>query len=267
MPIYLFGLDQSPLIAAAPAWAAFFIIHFLVYPASHAFNTWYDQDKGAIGGIEHPPPIHKSLLAAAWVLDALALTASWFLGSVFFVAMVLYTLGSKTYSWKVTRLKKRPWGGWLGVGIVQGSVTFLAVVQGLGHPRPWSDPWLWAGAATAAVFLWGVYPLTQIYQHEEDSQHGDLTLSRRLGIRGTFVFSGVFLTVAVSAFVVLFWHQAGAFKAARFLGLQLPAAVFFLIWFFQTWNHPERANFRRTMLMNVLASGLMNVVFLLDFWP
>ena len=193
--------------------------------------------------------------------------AAWFLGSLFFAGLVLYTAGSKLYSWKVTRLKKRPVAGWLGVGVVQGSVTFLAVVQGLGAPRAWTDPWLWFGALTAALFLWGVYPITQVYQHEEDARHGDLTISRLVGIRGTFVLAAVFLAAAVGAFVVLFVGDKGWPTAFVFLGIQTPTLIYFLRWAVLVWKDPANADFGHTMGMNALASGLMNVFFLLDFWP
>lgn len=267
LPIFLFGLQSSPGYDPVRAWAAWFIVHFLLYPASQAFNTWYDRDEGPIGGIEAPPPVHASLVWTAWALDLATLVASWFLGTVFFLCMVLYTLGSKLYSWKVTRLKKRPVAGWLGVGVVQGALTFLAVVQGVGVPRDWSDPLLWAGAGTAALFLWGVYPLTQVYQHEEDARHGDLTISRLVGIRGTFVLSAAFLAAAVAGFIVLFLLGPGWPTAGVFVGVLTPALVYFLWWAFGVWSDPKRADFRRTMGMNLLASGLLNLFFLLDFLP
>jgi len=267
LPIFLFGLQSSPGYDPVRAWAAFFLIHFLLYPASQAFNTWYDRDEGPIGGIAAPPPVHPSLVWTAWVLDGATLVSSWFLGPTFFVCMVVYTLGSKLYSWKVTRLKKRPVAGWLGVGVVQGALTFWAVVQGVGTPRELTDPVLWLGTATAALFLWGVYPLTQVYQHEEDARHGDLTISRLVGIRGTFVLSALFLSAAVAGFVVLFATGRGALTVVLFVGILAPALGYFLWWAAGVWRDPTRADFRRTMGMNLLASGLLNLFFLLDFLP
>ncbi len=267
LPIFLFGVHAARAVNPLKAWSAFFIIHFLLYPASHAFNTWYDRDEGAIGGLASPPPVHGSLAWAAWILDVLALAASWFLGWFFFVCMGLYTLGSKLYSWKVTRIKRRPVAGWIGVGLVQGALTFVAVAQSICTPRSWEDPHLWASVLAAALFLWGVYPMTQIYQHEEDARHGDLTLSRLVGVRGTFLISGGFLAAAVGLFVTLFVLEAGWGRALLFVGLQTPTLVYFLWWAWAVWKDPSRADFRRTMGLNVLASGLMNVFFLLDFWP
>ncbi len=266
MPIWLFAVWSS----LAPRWDlvgfTFVIIHFLLYPASHAFNTWYDRDEQSVGGIKVPPPVHRSLLVMAWVLDAAVLVTSWLVGPGFFVAMVLYTLGSKLYSWKVTRLKKRPWAGWLGVGVIQGALTFVAVVQTVG-PLPWDSPALWWGTLTAGLFLMGVYPLTQVYQHAEDEAHGDLTVSRRVGIRGTFVLAGSFLVLAVASFAVVFVERAGWGLVGWFLLVQTPTVLYFLHWAVASFRDPAQASFRRAMHMNVLASGLMCVFFVWKILP
>jgi len=267
LPIFLFGLHLSNAYDPVRAWAAFFIIHFLLYPASQAFNTWYDRDEGPIGGIAVPPPVHRSLIVTSWTLDAAALGASWFVGPWFFGALVLYTLGSKAYSWPPIRFKKRPVAGWLGVGVVQGALTFLAVVQGVAEPRAWTDPVLWIGTLVASLFLWGVYPITQVYQHEEDERHGDLTISRLVGIRGTFVLAAAFLGAAFGGFGYLFWTLGGPEQVLVFLGLQAPTLAFFFWWVLRVWKDPAQADFPKTMTLNLVASGLLNLFFLLAFWP
>ena len=267
MPIWLFAVWSSTSPQTGLVWLTFFIIHFLLYPASHAFNTWYDRDEQSVGGLKVPPPVHTSLFWMAWGLDAAVVVSSWFVSSGFLAAMVLYTLGSKLYSWKVTRLKRRPWTGWLGVGVIQGALTFVAVVQTIGTPYAWDSPVLWLGALTAALFLMGVYPLTQVYQHEEDAAHGDLTVSRRVGIRGTFVLAALFLLLAVAAFVVVFYQRAGWELVGWFFVVQAPTVLYFLHWAWAAFRDPAQANFRRTMHMNVLASGLMCVFFVWKILP
>lgn len=267
LPIYLFGVQSATHISWQRAVGAGLIIHLLLYPASQAFNSWYDRDEGPIGGLKTPPPVHVSLAWTAWILDGLALVAAWFLGLVFFVSLVIYTLGSKSYSWQVTRLKSRPVAGWLGIGLFQGGLIYLATVQTVGTPVSWTAPSLWLGALTATLFLLGVYPLTQVYQHEEDARHGDMTISRKVGIRGTFVLSAVFLTLAVGFFVLRFSTGARPFLAWIFLAVQAPTLVYFLAWLARVWVDTSKADFRRTMSMNLMASGFMNAFFILAFWP
>ena len=47
-------------------------IHFLLYPASNGFNSYYDHDRGPIGGLARPPQPTIGLLRASLILDGLA---------------------------------------------------------------------------------------------------------------------------------------------------------------------------------------------------
>ena len=261
LPIFLFALVVNP-----PAlWRlilAFTAIHLFLYPASHAFNSWYDKDENSIGLLKTPPPVTKSLLVSAWILDGLALTTAFFVGWFFGVCLTVYTLASKAYSWPPIRFKRLPISGWLGVGLIQGALTFLATVQGLGTPTSWTSGKLWLGVVIAAVFLWAIYPMTQIYQHEEDGQRGDQTISRKLGIRGTFVLSGLLMALAGGLFVIWFFVYQGSSFAGWFLVSEVPVAAYFAAWARKCWKNPEKADFRGTMILNLLASGMTNLFFL-----
>jgi 1,4-dihydroxy-2-naphthoate octaprenyltransferase len=262
LPIYLFALVVNPVSDLFRLFLSFFVIHFLLYPASHAFNTWYDKDQESIGLLKSPPPVHRSLIVSAWVLDFLALLGAFVVGWFFGLCLVVYTLASKVYSWPATRFKRRPVAGWLGVGLVQGSLTFVAVVQGLGHPLPWNAPSLGLGALVAAFFLWGVYPMTQIYQHEEDSRRGDRTISLLVGVRGTFILSGLFLGVAVGLFFLWFLLYQAPGSAWLFALFEVPAFVFFSVWGVSAWRNPASADFTRAMILNLTASGATNLFLL-----
>ena len=262
LPIYLFALVVNPVSDLFKLFLSFFIIHFLLYPASHAFNTWYDKDQESIGLIKSPPPVHRSLIVSAWILDLLALTGAFFVGWFFGLCLSVYTLASKIYSWPAIRFKRRPVAGWLGVGLVQGTLTFAAVVQGLGNPLPWNSPSLWLGALVAAFFLWGVYPMTQIYQHAEDSRRGDRTISLLVGVRGTFVLSGLFLGAAVGLFFTWFFLYHAQGSAWLFVLCELPAFVFFSVWAVSAWKNPAAADFSRAMILNIAASGATNLFLL-----
>jgi 1,4-dihydroxy-2-naphthoate octaprenyltransferase len=52
----------------------------------------------------------------------------------------------------------------------------------------WSSHLLIAGAICSCL-IGASYPLTQVYQHQEDSQRGDRTLSLLLGYKGSFMSS------------------------------------------------------------------------------
>ena len=44
-------------------------------------------------------------------------------------------------------------------------------------------------ALLTTMMLMSAYPITQVYQHKEDRERGDFTLSLSLGILGTFHFT------------------------------------------------------------------------------
>ncbi len=48
----------------------------------------------------------------------------------------------------------------------------------------------------SSLFLGSAYPLTQIYQHEADKKDGVISLSYKLGYKGTFFFSSILFTMA-----------------------------------------------------------------------
>src|SRR5678810_1255918 len=107
-PIYFFALAQVPEINWFNAVLIFFILHFLIYPASNGYNSYMDRDTESIGGLERPPPPSRELYYLTIVLDLVAIGLS-FLVSPFFAAMMpLYIGASKAYSYRRIRLKKYP---------------------------------------------------------------------------------------------------------------------------------------------------------------
>ena len=247
------------------AWAVFGIFHFLLYPASNGFNSYFDRDEGPIGGLSSPPPVTTGLLVTALALDAAALIAALFVGPIAAIAVLIYGTGSKLYSWDRTRLKSRPYTSWLMIGLGQGACTFLAMAaassaQGF-HGFTTA---VWLCAPLQALFLLGVFPLTQIYQHEEDAKRGDLTISRVLGVRGTFALSGAFLGVAGLGITAWFFAFASPLWAAAFLVSQSATPFFFLRWARRCYNDPAAADFPSAMAMNAIASGSLNL-FLIAF--
>ena len=52
MPLFLFALSQAETILPSKAIVSFFLIHFLIYPASNGYNSYIDRDEESIGGLE-----------------------------------------------------------------------------------------------------------------------------------------------------------------------------------------------------------------------
>ena len=252
LPIYLFALSQLDAINWKKAVLVFFILHFLVYPSSNGYNSYMDKDNNPIGGLSHPMQPTRQLFYATVILDLLAIIASFFVDWIFAVGILLYILASRAYSFRGIRLKKHPVIGYLVVIIFQGAVTFFLSWHGSNKTAGVHVPPLPMLAATCLIG--GYYPLTQIYQHEDDLKDGVRTISYMLGKRGTFLFCGILFLMATLLMYLTFQQQRSLIPFLVFAGCMLPVIIFFSNWMKKVWNDESKANFTNSLQMNVLAS-------------
>jgi 1,4-dihydroxy-2-naphthoate octaprenyltransferase len=267
LPVYLFALvfcntfTNEYTYETSDAVALFFILHFLVYPASNGYNSYYDQDTEPIGGLETPPPPSKKLLYLVNALDVTALV----LTSFFSLATMLWTLAyitaSRAYSGKL-RLKKYPLLSTILVTGFQGAGVYFLTQSGLGIPFSYNLNFI-IPAFGSTFFLMGAYPLTQIYQHKPDAERGDLTLSRMLGIMGTFKFSAVAFAIGGLVIHYSLYTQEGLHAIIIFgLATSLPL-LYFIGWWVECKKDKNVANFKNAMRMNIFASATLTVAYLL----
>lgn len=265
LPVYLFALSLSPEPAFWPALGVFFILHLLVYPASNGYNSYFDRDEQSIGLLRKPPPVQKQLYDVSIALDLAAIVLALFISFAFAAMILIYGLVSKAYSHPAVRLKKYPVGGWLTAGFFQGFFTFIACWLGIngGDLVGLLQPAVLLPAALCSLLLWGSYPMTQVYQHEEDARRGDRTLSLMLGVRGTFHFTALMFLVANGGFLYFYLDCCGLPPALAFQLFLLPVLLFFVIWYLKVRRDRSRADYRHTMQLNALSSLCMNAFFLL----
>ncbi len=264
-PIFFFGLSQVDRIDVGHAILIFVILHLLVYPASNGYNSYMDRDTGPIGGLEKPPMPSRQLYYVTIVLDLAAIGLGFLISPVFGLAMPIYIGASKAYSYRGIRLKKYPVTGYLLVILVQGAFTFWLVWYG-SHAQGTSglfDRTPWQEMITCAFLLGGFYPLTQIYQHRQDSEDGVRTISYMLGYRGTFIFCGIMYAVAwaiMAQFFMRIEQQTRLWVISLFF---VPVIIYFIYWFSMVWKDPGEATFANTMRMTWLASGCTNLAFII----
>ncbi len=263
MPVYWFALSQTVAINTTHAMLIFIILHLLVYPASNGYNSYMDRDTESVGGIKNPMQPTKQLFYITILLDATGIVLSCFISTLFALGIVLYILASKAYSYRGIRLKKHPVIGYLTVIFFQGAVTFFLVMHGSSADKTIQVPP--AGIIAASLLIGGFYPLTQIYQHQQDMADGVTTLSMLLGYNGTFIFTAVVYFFAASA---LTYQLISTLQQNSFLFIQLffiPVLVYFFWWFKKVAANNSNANFVYTMRMNVLASTCTNAAFIVLF--
>jgi len=264
MPVFWFGLSAlcEPFHWGRAA-AAFAILHLLVYPASNGYNSYYDRDEGSIGGLAAPPPVTPELIHLVWLFETLALLASLLLGWPFAAMVVVYILVSRAYSYEGIRLKKYPLLSTVVVVLFQGAFTFIMAQVGAGASQAQLfEPTNLQLALVSTLFLCGSYPLTQIYQHQEDARRGDRTLSLRLGIRGTFVFAAGGLLAGAVLMAVTYWQRNEPRSLLLFLVATGPVVALFGRWAWLAWRNPALANFTWTMRMNKVSSVCLSLAFL-----
>ncbi len=264
LPIFIFGCAIAPYMILWQLFLTFFILHFLVYPASNGYNSYFDNDKGSIGGLKNPPKVSKELYWVSLSMDIIALGLGLFISPLFVFMVFIYGLVSKAYSHPAVRLKAMPILGWLAAGFFQGYFTVLITavgVAGLTIDQLWTFQ-IQSAAVLSSLMLFGSYPMTQVYQHEEDAERGDQTLSLKLGILNTFHFTAAFFTVAMSLFFIFFWEIKSLTTALIFAAALAPVLIFFVKWYFEVRQSHANADYDRTMRLNMLSAICLNGFFL-----
>ena len=260
LPVYLFALSLVPDIHIGRAALVFFILHFLIYPSSNGYNSYMDRDEASIGGIKNPLQPTKQLFVVSVLMDVLSCLLALLISNTTFLLVIIYIIFSRLYSYRGIRLKRFPIIGFLTVILNQGGTTFYLVYHAasanLTHNIPWD------GMLISTLLIGGFYPITQIYQHEQDAKDGVTTISMKLGKRGTFILCGLFYSIS---FGFLFRHFYLLQQVNSFIIIQIlfaPVIVYFLYWFFSVWKDASKADFAHTMRMNWLASTVTNISFI-----
>lgn len=264
MPVFWFGL--SALRGPWSGWRAagvWVVLHLLAYPASNGYNSYYDKDEGSIGGLKTPPKVTPELLHLVWLFDGLAVAGAALLSLPFAALVVVYLLISKAYSYEGIRLKKYPLLSTLVVVVFQGAFTLLMTQVGVGATSTQLfEKTNLLLALVSTLFLCGSYPLTQVYQHEEDARRGDRTLSLRLGIRGTFIFAAAGLLAGAGVLGLTYWLRQEIRPLLIFLVATGPVVLLFGRWAWVVWHDEAAADFEHTMRMNQVSSLCLSAAFI-----
>ena len=164
-----------------------------------ALNSAHDRDEGDIAYLRRPPPPPTHLsgfgfgLMTVGLLGALLLPAGYRL--VYAVCLGLSVL----YSVPPFRLKAVPGADWVINMLGFGTLTPYAGWAATGVPLDQTRGLVLL--AFCPLFA-ALYPLTQIYQFEEDSRRGDRTLALMLGVRRSLLLSLAAAGVAFALFAL-----------------------------------------------------------------
>jgi 1,4-dihydroxy-2-naphthoate polyprenyltransferase len=260
LPVFLFALSQLPQVNWWRAVALFAILHLLVYPASNGYNSYMDRDETPIGGLAAPMQPTRQLFAVTLVMDCIAVVAALFISWLTALGILFYIISSRAYSYRGIRLKKYPVVGFLTVFIFQGALVFYLTYHSA-HPRLSTDVPV-VSCFIASLLIGALYPLTQVYQHQEDKRDGVTTISYLLGKKGTFLFSMVQFGLATFLLYRLFNKQDQLNQFFLYLLILLPVVLFFLYWMRSVWQNEEAASFKNSLRMNLVSTFCTTAFFI-----
>ncbi len=206
----LFGLLLSA--AAAPVeldWILLLAggILFVIFlnGGTLAINSAFDSDDGDIGYLDAPPPVPPGLfifgmgmmVAGGLIAASLLPRAFLFVYIACFVLSILYSV--PPFRWKAVA----------GLDLAVNAVGFgiLTALAGwtLGSAR--FELWSLLILLAFGPLFAALYPLTQLYQVDEDRARGDRTLAILLGTRRSLLFA---IGMVATAFLMLLVGVLGA---------------------------------------------------------
>ena len=196
-----------------------------------AINSAFDRDEGDVAYLRRPPRPPRHLFAFGLGLMGTGLAAAAVALPFGYVAAYAACLAmSVLYSVPPARLKAVAFADWIINMIGFGALTGYAGWAATGNPLTG------AGLVTLLAFcplFAALYPLTQLYQADEDRRRGDRTLALRLGMARSL---DVALAGTAIAFLMLGWAGllAGWGADARWALLGLAAAAW--AWILIPWR-------------------------------
>ncbi len=147
-----------------------------------AINSVFDKDEGDIGYLNAPPPLPRYLLAFSVALLIGGQLLALALPPAFRVAYAICFLLSVLYSVPPFRFKAVAGVDWLINMWGFGTLTPFAGWAATGRPLDFGHGLVLL--AFCPLFA-ALYPLTQLYQFDEDRRRGDRTLALILGMRAS----------------------------------------------------------------------------------
>lgn len=207
-----------------------------------ALNSAFDRDEGDVAYLRRPPPPPRGLAIGAITLMLAGLALTWNFPAPWPWLYVACLVMSLAYSMPPLRLK------------AVGGADWVVNMVGFGMLTPWAG-WAITGRplGVADALLLGAfcplfaafYPLTQLYQMDDDRARGDRTLVLRLGARRALAVAllaaGVAFAMLAAAAVFTGWSEDIGLRWAA-LGVATLAWIAVLVPWYQNgvgWSMRE----------------------------
>jgi hypothetical protein len=262
-PVFLWGWLLAGGGLSAPVLLGFVAFHFFLYPGATAFNSAYDRDTGPVGGLEKPPPVNQLLLPTSLALKAVGWLLAAFVNLPFWLAYAAFVVLSIAYSHPWVRLKARTLTSLAVVGFGQGALAFLAAWAATRGEltSAWGVEGV-LGATAAVLLILALYPLTQLYQVDEDAARGDRTLAVAWGASRSFAFARVCTSLGGLVMLAVLARRFGM-ADALLVGIGLAIQLAAIDWLARGFNpRAVLATYRRVMGINAFSASALGVYLL-----
>ncbi len=203
---FLLGGFLSPDLNTRWFITQFLNVHLLLFGGATAYNSYWDKDQGPIGGLRHPPKMKPWMWLGALIFQMVGLMLAIPGGSLYVSVFALSILFFWLYSTPLARWKGRPIKSLIAIGVSTGFNSVLLGYLAAGNtvvPMP-----TWIAAVGVTFMLLSLYPVSQIYQKDEDLRRGDQTFAAQYGqsIVNRFFDISFFIGLGLVTTGILFLH-------------------------------------------------------------
>jgi len=188
-----------------------------------AINSVFDRDEGDIGYLNAPPPLPRYLLHFSVALLVAGQLLAFTLPRGFQIAYAICFVLSILYSVPPFRFKAVAGVDWVINMWGFGTLTPYAAWAATGRPLDVGHGLVLL--AFCPLFA-GLYPLTQLYQFDEDRRRGDRTLALILGMRASLIVATL---STLLAFGLLVWGMRLLQVGPKGFALLLPLVLWLAV--------------------------------------
>jgi len=199
-----------------------------------ALNSVFDEDEGDIGYLRAPPRPPARLLEFSLGLLIVGQALAFLLPRAYAGVYALCFVMSLAYSVPPFRFKAVAGVDWVINMWGFGAFTPYAAWAATGRPLD-----LVHGLAMVAFcpLFAGFYPLTQIYQFDEDRRRGDRTLALILGLRLSLLVAIAMVLLAFLLFAIAAWRSYASWR--QWLGVAVALGGW--LWVLVPWYRRRAA--------------------------
>lgn len=248
--------------------------HLGLYSGATAYNSYWDKDEGPIGGIHKPPPMKPWMWGASWLWMISPLPIifiDYTSGSLSVATFILYGTSLFlfwAYSSPILRWKGHPYLSVFVIAISTGTNGFLMGYLAAGGDLGASNyfgaainieatnylvsvlPYI--GASGVALILISLYPISQLFQMEEDQRRNDRTLAMHIGLNGVRCYYLWTYVVGVILVATALMYIHGILGALFLVGAAVGGALTYR-WLLTIKGEPSE--YSKVMLIKYISSA------------